>query len=158
MEDSLKKFLLSVDDVEECEAPKTFDVIKEMKKVKKIKSQIEKIIGCNLELDEWVQDASFFTELHIIEESQKERKGKMESYVGLYNLSVRFSSFGNMVTMFSNNGVDIYNTYPINEIVALLEDNKYVFIRAESLDEPYDGMNKYITDKDTWWIRYFDYI
>lgn len=158
MEKELKELLLSFDDEEECESSQNFNYLNEMEKVYIIKNKIENIISNELIIDEWVQDASFFTELSILEKSQNKRKNNGESFVYLYELSIRFSSFGNMVTIFNNTENNVLSKYPIKEIINMLQSNGYIYINSDSLDEPYDGINKYISNKDTWWTRYFDYI
>jgi hypothetical protein len=158
MEKSLLDFLISIDDAENCEASKNFNYLKEMDNVKNIKNKLESLVKEHLEIDEFVQDASFFTELFILETSQKMRKDNGEGYVCLFDLSIRFSSFGNMVCIFSNNDFDIYSKYPIKEIIDLLKSEGYVYVDAKQLDELYTGINTHIGDKDTWWIRYFDYL
>lgn len=158
MEDELKKLLLSFDDLEECEAPKNFNYANEMKKIRSIKNQIENIIKKELIIDEYVQDASFFTELAILQKSQNKQKSNGESSVYLYDLSIRFSSFGSMVTIFNNTENNIDNKYNIEKVIEILKDDGYIYINLESLDEAYDGINKYITKGDTWFTRYFDYI
>lgn len=150
----LKELLLSFDDQEECDSSQNFNYLNEMKKVYIIKSKIENIISNELTIDECVQDASFFTELSTLKKSQNDG----ESFVYLYELSIRFSLFGNMVTIFSNTENNALNKYPIKEIVDMLQSDGYIYINSELLDEPYDGINKYISKKDTWWTRYFDYI
>ncbi|MCD3351651.1 hypothetical protein G8V03_14565 [Clostridium botulinum D/C] len=80
MEDKLKKLLLSFDDKEECETPENFNYTNEMKKIYNIKKQLENIIKKELITDECVQDASFFTQLVILEEIQNERKNNGGSF------------------------------------------------------------------------------
>ncbi|WP_291574549.1 hypothetical protein [Clostridium sp. UBA4548] len=129
-----------------------------MERVKYLKGEIEKVIAHELDIDECVQDASFFTELTILEESQREQKNKGNSYAIINDLSIRFSSFGNMVTIYGNTKSNLDNIYPMKNIINILEQNGFIYINAESLDKIYDGVNKYISKKDTWWIRYFDYL
>lgn len=157
MDKDLKNLLLHFDDANEWYASKHFDYYKEMERVKNIKKLIENKTGYKFEIDEYVQDASFFTELFILEKSQKEAKENGEGYALSYELAIRFSSFGNLVTiiMNPNDGETKYNTV---SLINILKDNGYTYIVAENLNEPYDGKNKVLVGEYTWWGRFFDYL
>jgi hypothetical protein len=158
MDDKLKNLLLNIDNVENCESPSNFNYINAINKVKSIKSKLEKLLGQKLEVDDCVQDASFFTDLYVLEESQKNKRKTEGSYALLYDFTIRFSSFGNLVTIFSHTISQLEEKFPLNEIIQTLQNNGYTYVNADALDEPYDGVNKYIGQNDTWWIRYFDYL
>ncbi|RDY22486.1 hypothetical protein CHF27_013220 [Romboutsia maritimum] len=161
MEKELKALLLSFDDEEQCECPQNFNYLDEMKRVHSIKSQIENIIRNKLRIDDQVQDASFFTELAIYKKSKNKRDYPCEDFKGtvwLCDLGIKFSSFGNMVTISSVTEGDMYSKYPIEKIIEILKNNGYIYIDSESLNESYDGINKYMDEESTWWVRYFDYI
>jgi len=155
MEKELRALLLQFDDEEKCEAPDGFDYSSSLQAVMKVKERIERTLSVELELDTSIQDASFFADLRILDKEQKLKKDNGESYVGAYDLAIRFSAFGKFATVFSNTGKEIETK---NDIIEILESEGYIFVEDSLLDEIYDGINKYIGANDTWWIRYFDYL
>lgn len=159
MENRLKELLISFDDAIEWEAPDGFVYLDEISKVESIKPIIEELLNEKLEIDNRVQDASFFVDLFILEESQCIQRSNSSSYCGIYDIGIRFSSFRNMVTIFTNTEKPIASKYPINNLIALLISKGYVYISAELLHESYDGINLRMRKGNiTWWMRYFDYV
>jgi hypothetical protein len=68
-------------------------------------------------------------------------------------LAVRFSSFGNLFTVWSN------TTLPkltIESVVSLLESSGFLYVLPECLDEPYTGQNAVFLGQP-WRVRFFDY-
>lgn len=67
--DAAKLQLLEmIDDLVACEYPANFDFCASMQRVKALKPKLDAIAQKSFEIDENVQDASFFTELAIFEE------------------------------------------------------------------------------------------
>ena len=68
---------------------------------------------------------------------------------------LRFSNFGSLATF------TLEELLPDNArriIVESLSRNRFVFVDAEELDEPYDGVMSPNESVSTWWIRYFDWL
>lgn len=74
---------------------------------------------------------------------------------------IRFSNFGRLFTIhgFPQSYV---GSFPVDEIIKLLEDMKFVYVPMEILELPYEGPNNVgrIADDQPpqWWDRYFSYI
>jgi hypothetical protein len=151
--DTQKLTLLELADHETaCEFPPGFNHRALMKKVEELKPKLNSIAGKPFELDVNVQDASFFTELAILEPPIY--GVNMYHYV----LGVRFSSFGNFFTVWSNSIKEKIDDTKIDEIISETEEAGFVYIDAETLEQKYTGRNKYLADIENWWARYFDYL
>ncbi len=94
------------------------------------------------------QDASFSVALLL--HSYEQRKDDM-----LYLPSVRFSNFGNLVSIMWSQQIPEID---LKHIVDELGNLGLTFVPEAELDCTYDGV---MSDNDTfrsWWIRYFDWI
>ena len=92
------------------------------------------------------QDASF--SIDIILTSHVVLKDKLR-----YQPSIRFSNFGNLVTICWH---DLMPHLLYQQIIKIVEDDGFHFIPEEELATPYDGV---MTGKfPNWWGRYFDWI
>lgn len=67
---------------------------------------------------------------------------------------VRFSAFGDLVTM---TRTDDYDPAAFENLIAALGDAGFVYVPADELQERYTGRNPHIGDQ-SWWIRFFDYL
>ncbi|ELK39504.1 MULTISPECIES: hypothetical protein [Brevibacillus] len=157
MNPQLKQLLLHFDDAAEWYAPKDFDYRKEMQQVKMVKARLEAETDNRFELDDCVQDASFFAEMYILEKSQHDAKASGGSYAMCYELAIRFSAFGRFVTI--HGAFDETGKQPdLNRIIATLQENGYRYIPADELNTLYDGKNQAMIGEYTWWNRFFDYL
>ena len=154
--DATKLQLLEMtDDLVACEYPVNFDFRVSMQRVKALKPKLDAIAGKTFEIDENVQDASFFTELAIFEEADfSSNTGKIIYTV----LGIRFSSFGNLFTIWSNSVTEKLKQSKVDEIIAETERHGFVFVEVEALDEPYTGKHLHLSHLENWWLRYFDYL
>lgn len=75
-----------------------------------------------------------------------------------YVLSVRFSSFGNFFTVWSNSIREKIVGAKIAEVIAETENAGFVYIDAETLEQKYTGKNRHLANLENWWLRYFDYL
>jgi len=146
------KLLELADHVTACEFPLGFNYRTSTKQVEDIKPKLDAIAGEPFELDLNVQDASFFTELHILEPANY---GVNMYY---YVLGIRFSSFGNFFTVWSNSISEKIDISKIAEIISETEAAGFVFIDAETLEQKYTGKNRHLANLDNWRLRYFDYL
>lgn len=149
MRPELHNLLLTLDSPhdEEWERPPGFDVLNELRKVKKVAEKLGQTLGLKFALDDQVQDASHFASLYgAVFES---------ATVGL-----RFSAFGNMVLAFTGNVRAFSSEGLPADLTPWLEAQGYVVIRPEDIDAPYDGVNQHLPgwDGTTWFGRYFDYL
>ncbi len=160
MENSVREILLSVDDEVECEWPVSFKRKEALKGVLTIQPQIETTLNCKLELDDTIQDASYFASLalwkHIpadpnLYTAPNVKRGGM-NYAIIY---ISFSSFGNLVTIGSSaDEIDQFPNEIIDKVVKSLNQNGYIYISKSDLLEKYCGGNPNF-EGATWGERYF---
>jgi len=117
------------------------------RRIQGLVAPLERIVGRPLRLDEGVQDASFATDIALVEEEPK----------GVYApvLAVRFSNFGRLFTVWSSSGTPDPDL--CRRIVETVRAEGFVYIEEAELSEPYTRRNPHLKDT-TWWIRFFDYL
>jgi len=147
------KFLELADHETACEFPPGFNYRASMRRVEDLKPKLDTILGRSLQLDKNVQDASFFTELSILESP----KNGMNIYHCV--LGVRFSSFGNLFTVWSNSIVEKINEARVAKVIAETEEAGFIYIDTETLEQRYTGKNQYLAGNiENWRERFFDYL
>ncbi len=114
--------------------------------------QLETLVGFSLDVDRNVQDASFLTDVGLLENA-----GAI-----CYKFSFRFSNFSRLFTLHGAEWQQRYDELQLSDCLELLRKNGFTYIPADALDAPYDGVNgpdNPISGSPlTWWIRFFDYI
>lgn len=153
METTKLKLLESADHKTACEFPPEFDYRASMKRVEELKPKLDTILGRSLELDKNVQDASFFTELSILEPPT--------AGLNIYQcvLGIRFSSFGNLFTVWSTSIAEKVDEAKVAGVIAETEAAGFIYIDAETLEEKYTGKNQYLAGNiENWRERFFDYL
>lgn len=77
--------------------------------------------------------------------------------------SMRFSKFGRLFTI-RGTPQSYIDSFPVDEVIKLLEDMKFVYVPMEILELPYEGPNedylfRLANDEKPplWWDRYFSY-
>ncbi|PHN01393.1 hypothetical protein [Flavilitoribacter nigricans] len=153
MTSELHKFLIEIDEVGNWEYPRASRTKTSWEEIEAIQEEFAAIIPEKFEIDRWVQDASFLTDLALFND-HPDRQGVVQQS---FKLAFRFSNFGKMYSML---GSDIANEsdYPISQLKSVLRDRGFVYISSEDLDQAYDGKNPPIRKNMTWWDRYFDYL
>ena len=151
MNDLELKILLESDDINNIEFPEKFDWKNEIQRVCDLKLVLEDLLEQDLYLDDGVQDASFFADL-MIKEYNKIRKNVVET-----PLCLRFSSFGNMFTAWSNINFQRIDKKKVDQVISEVQNHGYNYISQESLSKPYTGNITYFKDL-SWWHRFFDYL
>jgi|GEM_PF-1976134 len=131
------------------EFPKDFDEEVLEKRARLVLLSIADL-GIRVKFEDWVhnQDASFGLAI-LLEEFQK-RDGQL-----LHIPCLRFSNFGNLVSL---TWKEIVPRSVFRDILKVVTDNDFIYVSAEELDCPYDGVMKGDENLPTWWIRYFDWI
>ena len=159
MDEDTLRVLLGADDVDRCESPRGFRWETEMAKVRALGPVLERIAGRKFEVDENVQDASFFTDLGTYDTRARPQGGTLRFAV----LTVRFSSFGRLFTVWSvdDDAEAVRGPKLPPEIVRAVIDavgqQGYVYVDAEALHADYTGANPHLQG-GSWWIRFFDYL
>ena len=102
MRKELHDFLISVDEKDNWYFPKNDKVTYEeiWEKMEKAKRLIEEKLKIKIDVDKSVQDASFTTDLGLLDESWYDRKTRTGALV--YKFAFRFSNFGKMFTLHGN--------------------------------------------------------
>ena len=138
-QDEYRDLLRSLDDPVNWESPPGMDYEDQIARFFQFVSQLEKRLGNKLKVETGsnIQDASFHSE------------------VLLGNTCLRFSNFGNMIAVSDDKAIP---PVTLETVVELAQQNGYIFIPTELLEEEYDGDNPGVTGIRDWWIRYFDWV
>ncbi len=156
MKPELHNYLLSVDEKDNWEFPKDGRWDIPFDEVTNLRPELEKITGASLDIDKNVQDASFLTDLGVLDDRYFDREKGVGAISYLFN--IRFSNFGRMFTIAGSEWPECKSKYRLNEAVRYLGERNYKYIPADELNDLYDGVNKPFEVELTWWIRYFDYL
>ena len=140
--------LLDVDDPLACECPVGFDWRAAIDEVRRLKPALDAIAGRTFELDDQVQDASFFAELAI-------RKPASRAIETVF--AVSFSSFGRLFTDWSNCESECLPGANADAILQHIWNAGFAYVSGEALSLPYSGRNPYFVGRD-WRDRYFSYL
>ena len=154
MDEILLSLLLEADDPNDTEYPSGFNWEGEVNRVRALRAIVEGIVGRRFEIDDNVQDASFFADLGLYEEHKNSRGSVVRQAV----LAVRFSCFGNLFTVWStcHDSVKLSQEV-IDAVIKAVSDRGYTYVPAEELDSEYNGTNPHLRGS-SWWIRFFDYL
>lgn len=100
-------------------------------------------LGYEIQLDNNVQNATFFTDL----------------WCGSQAFGIRFSGSGRLV-LISTGGIRGHESVGLPaEVLELLQQRRYKIVRPEQLAGAlYDGAANHFATKLTWFERYFDYL
>jgi hypothetical protein len=129
----------------------------EFREVEAIKPQIEAIVGRELDIDPNVQDATYVTDIGMLDDRYYDRK--TGTGAGVFLFAFRFSCFGRMFTAHGTKRRELSKEWNLDRVVSLLKDRDFVYVPEEALQVPYDGPNKWsVGGPKTWWIRFFDYV
>ncbi|HEX8465872.1 MAG TPA: hypothetical protein VF627_14760, partial [Abditibacterium sp.] len=119
--------LIAADHPVEWEAPPDFDWHNAMTRVRNLQPKVESLLECRVKIDENVQDASFFTQILCD------------------SCSIMFSAFGNLFTIWTENGL-LGNLE--EKVVPIVENEAFVYVPTYELDEIYTGINEAIKSGD----------
>jgi hypothetical protein len=148
LHDILLKF-----DLPEFECPPDFDGTAAMSLVRRIQPELEAVLSLPLELNSNVQDASYFTELEVVEPAPGLPQGRTKRLTT--RLSIRFSCFGRMATVCDwGQGIEAVRLSALGD---LLSAHGFVYVPEAALQEKYDGRAWPGQGPPTWFRRYFDY-
>lgn len=123
-------------------------------------AELETITGYYLDVDRNVQDASFMTDVGLLDDRYYNRAAGTGALY--YIFSFRFSNFGRLFTLHGGEWEQRYEEFRLGRCIDAIRLRGFVYVAADALDSPYDGVNG--TDNPisgsplTWWIRFFDYI
>ncbi len=137
------------------ECPRTFPRKKEIRRIRELQPLLEAIVGARMELDENVEDASYFAEL-----SWQTPPGPVPGVgarVILTYVAVRFSALGRLATVWGCVPERPVERALEQKLATLLEAHGYLFVPRAFLEEPYDGVNRFAPQIRDWWCRFFDY-
>src|SRR3954452_24551992 len=102
MEQPVRERLEAADTPEGLERPRRFDRKRAIARVAQLKPELERIAGSTFELDDRVEDATFFADLSIYREVERVALGFIAPQRFMLSvITVRFSSFGSLFTTLS---------------------------------------------------------
>ena len=132
------------DDPTHWEYPPGFDYRAAKARFGKFAGELSAALGVFLEIEAGnsIQDASFHSQVFLPPADGPE-------------VSIRFSNFGDMVTVGEGGRLPEGTLGTIRELFGRYG---YVYVPACVLDQPYTGGNPGVTGIETWRILYFDYV
>jgi len=136
MNKEIHGYLVSVDEKGNWEFPKDGRWDIPFEEVISIKPDLEKITGITLDIDKNVQDASFLTDLGLLDDRYYDREKKSGALSYLF--SIHFSNFGRMFTIMGSEWPENENKYSLIKVIDFLQHRDYKYIPEPELHEPYD--------------------
>jgi hypothetical protein len=122
--------------------------------------ELESITGYELDIDRNVQDASFLTDVGLLDSRYYDRVKKSGAIY--YIFSFRFSNFGHLFTLHGGEWEQRFEELNLSKCIDKICSSGFVYVHEDNLDSPYDGINgresPICGSPLTWWIRFFDYI
>jgi hypothetical protein len=148
VKEDTRQLLGRFDEPDAYEFPKEFDYETLEKRAAIVDRRLNEELGERTTFENALhnQDASFSVAvcLNGHERSDDQR---------LYLPCVRFSNFGNLVTVTCP---ELVPSERLKSIIQILKAEGFTFVPQDELDCPYDGV---MTGKfESWWIRYFDWL
>lgn len=129
-------------------------------KIREIAADLSRVVGTVLDIDNGVQDASFLTDVGLLDAEYYDRTNKTGALV--YIFAFRFSNFGRLFTLHGREWKTRYEEFNLGVSVELISRNGFQYVESDQLNVPYDGINgpnnPICGTQLTWWIRFFDYI
>jgi hypothetical protein len=159
MESVTRKLLDEHDDPQGCEVPggdwSAFPYGALAESVRNVQAALRNELDLPFDRDGNVQDASFHDELRILHPSSFRANGVVAL---VSEIAIRFSNFGHLYTIHSAMPERLAS-YPVDRIRTVIERHGWTYVPADELEEVYDGKNGVLRDgRNTWWIRFFDYL
>lgn len=149
----LHERLIHIDSLGEWEAPTDFDYFRALGEVVHHNSYIQNYLGSRLTIDHSVQDASYFCELHQLDQRYIDDKG---CGAIVQTIAIRFSAFDRMFTILGSEAVQFQDRLPT--IIEYLTKHGYIYVGETELSAPYDGKAGQGSEHWTWFTRFFDYL
>jgi hypothetical protein len=119
-----------------------------IKRVRAVAADLERALGIPFQLDDQIQDASFFAALAAF---QFDGHRKQECI-----LSIRFSAFGNFFTIWQWR-CTIIPTSDLERVISIVRSAGFEYVDAEALGQSYTGNHPGFRHA-SWWARFFDYL
>ena len=150
--------LQRVDDPVYAEFPPDYDKRGAVKKFGTLVAVLQARLGCLLEVEHDIQDASHHGAAYLPYDALTEE----------YVTSVRASNFGNLATLWNEESIVLPSYYSV--IRWTLEEHGYIYVPSAVLHLPYTGKNPAITNTPdmknadgsirvpSWGDRFFDYL
>ena len=156
MKTATLKDLLVADDPLQCEAPRDFDRDATLPRIRALQPALERLTGLAFQLDDRVQDASFFADLSAVDPVERELPtgGRaIETFIG-----VRFSAFDDLFTIWNASSVRPLTDEERSRVAELVSSAGFLYAPPELLELPYTGNNLPLHHLRDWWLRFFDYL
>jgi hypothetical protein len=148
VKEETRQILQQYDEEDAYEFPKKFDYETMEKRALIVERRLNEELGEQTTFENALhnQDASFSIAICLCDHKQPASQG-------FYLPCVRFSNFGNLVSVTSH---ELISSERLESIVRIAREEGSTFVHEDDLDCPYDGVmpGKF----ETWWIRYFDWL
>jgi len=138
--------LIAADDQTNFEEPPGFNWDAAMQEVGTLRELLSKHTGLAFAQDTHVQDASFFTQLHV--------KEPPINNVIYTIVTVQFSAFARFFTVLGNSSVHPLTDELRQDIVEFVCARDFIFVPLELLDQPYRDPNLF----ENWGLRFFSWM
>jgi len=153
MRPELHQRFKEIDSLGEWETPAGFDYLRALDEVVHHRPYIQNHLGTRLALDDQVQDASYFCEIHQVDQRYLDDKG---CGAIVQTIAIRFSAFDRMFTILGTQAAQFQERIPA--VIDHLTKHGFVYVSETELTAPYDGKETHGTEHWTWFTRFFDYL
>src|SRR5207245_2128784 len=102
-------------------------------------AELESITGHQLDVDRNVQDASFLTDVGLLDYRYYNRATKSGAIY--YIFSFRFSNFGRLFTLHGGEWEKRFDELNLRACCDLILSRGFVYVASDDLDTAYDGVN-----------------
>lgn len=159
MDHAVHQILTAADRLNEWEFP-SVDNVDLWPIIDSLVHELEAVTRHTLDVDRNVQDASFMTDVGLLDDRHYDRKTGTGAIC--YVFSFRFSNFGRLFTLHGGEWEQRFEEFNLGKCFELIRARGFVYVAADDLDTAYDGINGPNNPIDgtplTWWIRFFEYI
>ncbi len=154
MDPAIRALLESADDPIHAEDDQKVEWEEMNERVSGLLPKLERITGQTFDLDDGVQDATYWGELAIWRSSADTPEwGEVLEAV----FAVRFSNFGWLFTAWGRHPTERLPEAQVEEVIQAVSYAGFQHIPTSALDEPYTGSHPAFAGA-TWWHRFFDYV
>ncbi len=148
-----KAYLEAHDSQTDWEMPADFDYRNALEEVRGLGTELSRICGHTLTLDDQVQDASFFAEWVAYEDAPRSSIAAPSGAIHTF-ISIRFSSFGRMYSIWGCSDLSPITAACREQIIDHLHPRGFVFVPDGILDRPYHSPD-FCSD---WQTRFFSHL
>jgi hypothetical protein len=150
--------LFDADDSLGCEAPEDFNRQEALTRIQALRPALERLTGLSFEIDDHVEDASFFADIISYDPVARELLGGGRC-IEVF-LAVRFSAFHDLFSIWAYSSVRPLTDDERSRVAELVSSAGFLYAPPELLAQPYTGTHPDLLNAEIrdWWTRFFDYL